>query len=566
MTDLQISAAPAIAAGREALLAGDPHTAVSLFERAVVIAPGEFEARYWLASALLTAGDPRAAEQMEEARTLHALTLARIMEADLGRCQTDAAYADAIASQLYGQKLVAISAVIRRLGLEAGTMSASAMLNYGLAMQHQGRVEEACEVFAAAGRAFPVAAAHQFLLPAVLFCDDGEARHAALAREWAGLYAKPPASAAHANPGRDGRKLRIGYVAPWFAENQLKQFITPLLENHDPAAVSVTLYPTDAASEAGKWPGWIDIHPLGQLSDTEAAAMIRRDGIDVLADCWGHTAGSRLPVFAHKPAPVQIAWLNFIQTTGLSQVDYVLHADGAATDEMASLFTEAIWRIGPVFNAFRPAAGRLPPVPTPALTAGRVTFGSFKHPAKLSGQALDGWTAVLRALPTSRLILKYGYFVDPVLQRATQARFAARGVAPERIEFAGHSSGEAYFQAFREIDLMLDGWPAPGSTTTLDALSNGVPVLVMAERNLAGQYAKSILDAAGLPELVAGTPQAFVERALELCRDLPRLDALRSRTRPAFEASPYCDEAGFARRVEGAFGRMFDRWQRRAAA
>ena len=117
---------------------------------------------------------------------------------------------------------------------------------------------------------------------------------------------------------------------------------------------------------------------------------------------------------------------------------------------------------------------------------------------------------MLRGAPTARLLLKYSYFEDPVLRRATQARFAARGVAPEQLVFDGHSSGQAYYDTFRRIDLMLDAWPAGGSTTTLEALSNGVPVLMMAEPSFAGLYTRNILEVSGLGELVTASPEAFV--------------------------------------------------------
>jgi predicted O-linked N-acetylglucosamine transferase (SPINDLY family) len=339
--------------------------------------------------------------------------------------------------------------------------------------------------------------------------------------------------------------------------------MAPLLENHDPAQVSVTLYPTDSATET-RWPHWIKTRSLGGLDDAAAAALIRQDEIDVLADCWGHSSGSRLTVFAHRPAPVQVAWINYIQTSGLSQIDYVLHADshGSAPIDKA-LYVEDIWPIGPVFNAFRPAPGPLPHVSTPALATGQVTFASFNHPAKLSGVALDAWASILRGAPQARLVLKYGYFADPVLQRATQARFAARGVAPERIQFEGHTTGEAYHRAFQNVDVMLDAWPAPGSTTTLEALSNGVPVLVMPATPTNRLYLTSILSACGLADLVATSAEDFVARALRLAGDLPGLEALRRRVRPGFDGGACCDEVGFTRRVEAAFGEMFDLWAAR---
>lgn len=548
-------------AGREAQLAGDPWSAVQIFEAAVASHPADPEARYWLASARLTAGDPDgAARAMDEARILQTMPLASAMGVDVRRCRSDPAYAADIATHLYARDFVAMSAVVRTLALSAGSPDSYSLLNYGLALQHQGRVEEACHVFSLTAETFPSPQAHQFLLLPTILADDGYARYTAEAKAWIRRYGPPTPAPVLANPPRNGRKLRIGYVAPTFARSQLRQFMAPLLEAHDPEAVEVTLYPAKAETEVG-WPDWIKVRPIGGLDDADAAALIRRDGIDVLADCWGHTAGSRLLVFARRAAPVQLAWINFVLTTGLSQMDYVTQA---TSDELAAsdgLFTERTWPIGPVFTVFRPAEGRLAPTPTPALSAGRITFGSFNHPAKLNDWVLDAWAGVLRNAPESRLLLKYRYFGDPVMQRATQARFVARGVAPERIVFEGHTSGESYFAAFGQVDLMLDAWPAPGSTTTLEALSNGVPVLAMADSCVGGVYARSILEASGLPELVTATPEAFVDRALELTEDLELLNALRARVRPAFEASACCDGPAFTRRVEQAFGQMFDLWR-----
>jgi predicted O-linked N-acetylglucosamine transferase (SPINDLY family) len=549
-------------AGRDALLAGDPWAAIGIFQEHVSRDPADPEPRYWLASAKLTAREADAAAALDGARLLHTLAVAQTLGADPVRCQASAAYAHQIADELYSQNAVAMSGVIRGLGLSAGEVDANRLLSYGLALQHQGRPEEASQVFRVMTETFPSAPLRQFLIYPQLLCDDGDSRHHAEARAWAKLHAPAVFAGPLTNPDRTDRKLKIGYVAPSFAKSQARQFIAPLLDNHDPDTVSVTLYTATADTEA-EWLDWIQVHPIGGLSDSDAAALIRADGIDILADCWGHSAGSRLPIFARRPAPVQIAWINYVQTTGLDQVDYVLHAGAPAPPRVDALFTEEIWPIGPVFNAFRPATGRLAPAPTPALRTGYVTFASFNHPAKLSDWTLDAWASILRGAPTSRLLLKYRYFADPVLQRVTQARFAARGVPPERIVFAGHSGGEAYFESFRQVDMMLDAWPAPGSTTTLDALSNGVPVLVMAESapSIGGFYARTILQAAGLPELVATGAKDFVARALDITADLGRLDALRARVRPGFDNGPCCDEAGFTRRVERIFGDMFDRWR-----
>jgi predicted O-linked N-acetylglucosamine transferase (SPINDLY family) len=553
-----------ISAGREALFAGKPSLAVEEFQAISARAPADHEARYWLASARLASGDiAQGKTDLEDARILHALAFARTLGADIVRCQSDGDYAAEVAARLYANHFVAVSSAVWAMRLSCGTLTAHVLLSYGLALQHQGRSEEASLVFRAAAETFPSASLHQFLLYPQLLCENGDARFATEARAWASLYAPATPAPVQANTGRNASKLRIGYVAPTFANSQVRQFIAPLLESHDPSRVSVTLYPTHPEPEA-VWPAHIAVHPIGDMSDAEAANLIRADGIDVLNDCWGHSAGSRLGIFAARVAPIQVAWINYIQTTGLEQMDYVLHADCDEPSGTDGLFTEQIWRIGPVFNAFRPAAGRLPPGPTPAGRTGRVMFGSFNHPAKLSDATIEAWSAILRRAPGARLTLKYRYFVDPVLQRATQARFAAFSVTPERLVFAGHSTGEEYFRSFADIDLFLDAWPAPGSTTTLEALSNGVPVLVLAGPTLTfggGLYSRSIVQAAGLPELVATSPEDFVDRAIALTADIGRLDALRARVRPGFDGGAICDERGFTSRIETAFCEMYDIYQ-----
>ena len=553
--------------GREALLQGDAGAAAPIFAAGVERNPRDFEARYWLAGALLRLGDAAGAEQaLNDARILHTLSTIGAHGADLPRLKTDPDYANDIATQLYGQQMVAMAGVVWGMAIAGNRLDPTTLTAYGLCLQHQGRVEEANDVYRAAARTFSNSVMHQYAAYAQLFGEDGERRYADEVRAWAATYAKAPAPAPHTNKRLEGRKLRVGYVAPKFAESQLRQFIAPILEAHDRRSVEVVLYPADAATEKG-WPAWITVRPIGQLNDAHAAALIRQDRIDVLNDCWGHTGGSRLGVFAFKPAPVQVAWINFFQTTGLPQMDYVLHAASDDPPDFKGLFTEALWPVGPVFTPFRPGEGRLPPTPTPAKATGVITFASFNHPVKLSAPAIAAWAALLRAKPDSRLLLKYRYFADPVLQTVFQTQFVAHGVAPERLSFAGHSSGEDYFRSFQTVDLMLDSWPAPGSTTSLEALSNGVPVLAMVgpEPNVGGFYARTLLKAVGLADLVATSPEDFVARGLALTEDIERLDRLRARVRPGFDNSAICDEAGFTRGLEQAFREMFERWRSQVA-
>lgn len=549
--------------GQAALAAGDINAAATYFDQAAQASPGDFEARYWLASALIAGGACDAARAvMADAQTLHGVAVIRSLGADMTRFNTEPAYCADLARELYGRKLMGPASVAFGKALDFENLESGLLLSYGLSLQHQGRIAEAAEVFSAAADTFATPMIHEFLLYCLFFAEQGVERYAVEARRWAQLYTSglSPAKAVFGNERAAGRRLRIGYMAPAFTRSQLNQFITPVIEAHDPGAVELTLYVNDPAAETAL-PSHARTRPIAGMTDEAIAAQIRRDRIDILVDLWGHTAGSRLRVFAMRPAPVQVAWMNFVQTTGLAEIDYVIHCDSMAVAGTEALFTETIWSTGEVMVPYRPAPDRPEPAPTPCLASGVVTFGSFNNPMKLSDATVQAWARILQGAPTSRLVLKYGPFVDPVLQRATRARFAAHGVDAGRLHFRGHSAGSEYLAAFQEIDLALDSSPCPGGTTTCDALANGVPVLTLAGGDFYARIGLNAVLACGLPELVAEDWDDYVARALALASDGAALDALRARVLPGFESSAFRDEVGFTRRLEADFRRMFETWE-----
>ena len=556
------SPAELFADGRAALAAGEPLEAANLFALAAQASPSDAELRYWLGTALLAGNEAEVARHyLADAATLHGLAVIRGAGVDMARFERDRAYAADVARQLYAARHMGPASVAFTKALDLDNLDGQLLLSYGLALQHQGRVDEAADVFAAGVEAFGNAAMHEFLLYALFFVEDGVRRYAAEARTWAERYTSglTPAEPRFDNERTAERRLRVGYVGPNFTRSQLRQFVMPVLENHDPAVVELFLYCADPAAEDAL-PDHAKVRAVGGLSDEALAEQVRTDRIDILVDLWGHTAGSRMGVFARKPAPVQIAWVNFVQTTGLPAMDYVLHCDSMETSGADELFVEKIWRTGVVIVPYRPAADRPAPTPTPALASGRITFGSYNHPAKFSDATIAAWSRILDGRPGSRLVLKYGYLVDPVLQRTLQARFAAHGVAAERIEFRGASEGADYLASFQEIDLALDPSPCPGGTTTCDALANGVPVLTLKGEDFYSRIGLNTVIACGLPELIAESWDDYVQRALDFTADPGALDALRARVRPGFEASPFRDEAGFTRRLEADFRRMFELW------
>lgn len=515
---------------------------------------------YWLSAAYGQAGElDKQAETLRTAQAYDALQVIQGVGGDLTRMQQDPAYAAMIGRELYAANLMGPASVALGSAAGAAGVTPDLLLTYGLALQHQGRMAEAVAAFGVAAEVCQSPNVHDFLLYALFFADNGVVRHAEEARRWAELYVPPLDRAAlvFANNRDPGRRLRIGYVTPSFTGGQSRQFITPILDSHDPAQARVYLYPADASRENGL-PASATARSIGGHSDADAAALIRKDRIDVLVDLWGHTAGGRLGMFALKPAPVQVSLVNYLQTTGVPAMDYVVHAECMEAPGTAELFTEKVWPL-PMPAPFRPDP-LMGPTPAPVLRNGYVTFGSFNHPARLNDQTVAAWARVLHAVPGSRLMLKYRYFTDPVLKNATCARFGAHGIDPQRLDFHGHTTGAEYLSAFGDMDLALDPSPCPGGTTSCDALSNGVPVLTLRGPDFYSRIGVICLDAMGMDELIAESWDDYVERARALASDHQALAQLRASIRPRLDASSIRDEVGVTRSLEGAYRKMFAAW------
>lgn len=519
--------------------------------------PGSLQLRYDLAAALFADGQKaEGAAMLDDARLTHGVAVMRAAGADVARMRDDPQYAVQVAGRLYAQRYVACASVAYGMAIARDHVSQEILLSFGLSLMHQGRAEEAIRLFSAAAEMYPGASCAQFALYPHFMVENGVERHAAAARRWASMYALPRGEAKLANSPDPARRLRIGYVGPTFSKSQSRQFMTPLLDHHDRSAVEVFVYPN--RDEPAVWAQPVTVRALGGLNDERACAAIRADGIDVLIDVWGHTAGNRLTMFNHRCAPVQISWLNYLQTTGMAAIDYQLFADSMTSPRMATQFTEEVVHIGATGGPFRPDVRSRSPAPM--LLTGMCTFGAFINPNKLSDQTVAGWSRILAAVPASRLLLKYGYFEDPVLRSVTQTRFAAHGVDPARIVFEGHSTGADYEAAFARVDLALDPSPCPGGTTTLDAMSRGIPVLTLSGDDYYARLQLQIPLGAGLPDMIAQSWDDYVEKAVALAGDPAALDALRDRVLAGLDAAPYTDEPGIARTLERTYRDLFGRW------
>jgi predicted O-linked N-acetylglucosamine transferase (SPINDLY family) len=550
-----------VALAQAEIIAGMPAQAARRLRALVAHDAGDPISQYWLATALGADGDwdgHRVA--MKTAQEVHAFRVIAGSGGDLNRLGADPAYAAQIGDVLYGQRMVGLASAAYGLAAEGAPDNLNLLLRYGLSLQHQGRVEEAVSAFRRACELAPTdGQARGFLLYALFHVPDGVKVHAQAAREFARLFDDAPRKPAESFTNRplQGRKLRIGYVAPDVMGTQLRQFMVPVLEHHNREAVEVFHY---MQAEPAIAPPIGQVRAIGALSDGQAARLIRDDRIDVLIDLWGHTANGRLGVFARRAAPVQASWMNYMQTTGLREMDYLIHPDAMNVPGAQDDCTETLWHIGPDLGPFRPDP-RPDPTPTPALAAGFVTFGSYTHPVRLSDQTLDGWSRILKAVDGSRLVLRYGYYADEVLKNTILTRFAARGVAQARIHFRGHVVQPEYYQSYAEIDLALDPAPCPTGTTSLDAVANGVPVLTLAGADYYSRNGAAIVGPLGLDELITENWDDYVERAVALTADHQALDGLRSRVRAAFDSSSRRDEVGFTCLFEATLADMFQRWR-----
>jgi len=287
------------------------------------------------------------------------------------------------------------------------------------------------------------------------------------------------------------------------------------------------------------------------FDDAALAEQIRADGIDVLVDLSGHTAGSRLTAFAYRPAPVMVSWLGYFATTGLPYLDAVLLDAWHAPPGTEAQFVEPIIRLPQGRFCYQPVSWAPKDVaPPPFERNGRITFGCFNNTAKFNEGVFDVWARVLHAVPDARLILKWRTFNDEAFRQQITDAFVARGIAPERIELRGPSFHADLLKEYADIDIALDPFPFTGGLTSCEALWMGVPVVTWPQSRVVSRQTHAFLHQIGLPALSAKDVDDYVRIAVELANDHERLATLRATLREKMRASPLMDIAGFTRQLE----------------
>jgi protein O-GlcNAc transferase len=436
--------------------------------------------------------------------------------------------------------------------------------NLGNALQHLGRLDEALDVYRQALTIRPDdTSIHGKLLFTLNYHPDRSAEQIFSAyQEFDRRFGMPyrPRRPPPANDRDPERRLRIGYVSPDFRCHSISHFLEPLLAHHDHSSFEITAYAelTQEDQLTAVYRGLVDRWvPTHGLSDDALAERIRADGIDILVDLAGHTAGNRLGVFARRPAPVSATWMGYGYTTGLSAIDYFLTDTIMAPAGCEPLFAERLWRLDAPIGVYRPVSDMGEAGPLPALTHGTVTFGTLTRHVRLNHHVIRVWSELLRRLPTARLIIDSKDFATETVQQQLAERFAAHGIEPTATE---HRLSQPALGRPARMDIGLDCFPHNSGTTLVESLYMGVPFITLAARPSVGRSAVAILTGAGHPEWIAASEAEYVDKAVALASDLERSGRLSARLRTDFEAGPWRDEAGFARRVEQAYRQMWQLW------
>ncbi len=366
-----------------------------------------------------------------------------------------------------------------------------------------------------------------------------------------------------ANDRDADRRLRIGFVSGDLCSHAVVRFFEPFLTGVGRTDLELVAYMTRAREDhvsdrlRPRFDLWRNIYGL---SDDEAADQIEADRIDILVDLSGHSGGNRLMVFARKPAPVQVTWIGHPGTTGLTAIDYRL-TDGLHDPADADgHYSEVLWRLPRVGGIY---SGRvnLPDIRSQALCQerGHVTFGCFNRLTKVGDGVLAAWARIMAAVPDARMFMVVADIDNPEVRGAVETRLAGAGIPLDRLEFHPRADGD-YYHLYHRVDIALDPYPYNGGTTSYDTLSMGVPYVTLRGGHAAARTGAAVLDAIGVPDLIAADEDAYVTIATNLANDRDRLLRLRTELRGRLSASPLMDHEGVAGEIGEAFRAMWRRW------
>jgi predicted O-linked N-acetylglucosamine transferase (SPINDLY family) len=445
----------------------------------------------------------------------------------------------------------------RALSVDPGSVEALTLL--GQCLAQQGNIEEAISHF---DRALAIKPDCESAITKKIFALDfdsrsGFAEHQKVRKQWWHHIGSKVA----ATPLKRGnvldpdRRLAIGYVSSDFRDHSAALAFMPILRNHDRTSFEVACYSCsglkDAVTDECRLISdrWID---ASRMSDDELAEQIRSDGIDILVDLSGHSAGHRLGVFARKPVPVQVTAWGHGTGTGIPQIDYLFSDPFLIPSGFRHLFAEKIYDLPCAITIDRPSFAE-PSLNPPCIARGHITYGVFNRIDKISADAVRVWCQILQAVPQSKLLIKHAAVDDIALRHLLAERFFAYGVRPDRIQYQGATSRAEHLAAYGGVDICLDPFPQNGGVSTWEALYLGVPVVAKFGGSCAGRAAGAILSSVGLNEWVADSDQQYAAIATKYASRPQYLKTLRTELPGKILNSAAGNTETYTRAVEAAY-------------
>ncbi len=345
--------------------------------------------------------------------------------------------------------------------------------------------------------------------------------------------------------------LRVGFVSGDFRNHPVGYFLESVITHLDKTQIELFAYDTQHIEDgltARIKPYFAQWHNIASVSDQLAAEKIHQDGIHILIDLAGHTVDNRLSLFAWKPAPIQVSWLGYFASTGMSFMDYILVDPISVPEQDRSHFIEEVWYLPHTRLCFTPPAADITQnlTPLPALEHGFITFGCFQNLSKINSHVLDLWAKILQQYPKSKLLFKNYGLKDAESKQEFIQTLTASHISRERVILEGGSSRETYLAAYANVDIMLDTFPYPGGTTTCEALWMGVPTLTLAGNTLLGRQGASMLNCVGLENWVATSEDDYIHKAVNYANNRDQLSQLRAELRQKMIKSPLTDAPLFA--------------------
>ncbi|MGJ4942112.1 tetratricopeptide repeat protein [Bradyrhizobium sp. HKCCYLS1011] len=563
--------------------------ALEALDRAITLDAGYVDAYRTRGLAYVMDGQfDKAVEDLQAASTIDSQNYKAILElgmnfgvaerhqqaARLFELAAESAPGVALPQYLYGHFLInqrqferGLSYVDRALALDP--LQAEHHVARGFGFLGQGRVEDAVAAYRRAGELDPANAAVAGTLLFALQHKPGVTRDELLRehKRWAALYrpSAPNDRLSFSNTPDPSRKPRLGLVSADLHRHAVSFLILRAVEQLAALGHEIVCYKTDSKRQDDDFSerykavsvAWRDV---SSSNDAELARQIAEDGVDILFDLAGHTAGNRLSLFAGRAAPIQLGWAGYVGTVGLDTYDGLIADPVEIPPEHDASYVERPIRLPDCYVCYQPPTSAPDVARLPSETAGRFAFGCFNRPAKLNADVGRAWARILAEVPEASILMVYGGLGETSTREAVYAVLERGGLSRERVELIGESEQAKLLEAYGQVDLALDPFPYSAGVTTLEAMWMGVPTVTLVGDTFAGRHSAAHLTAAGLGQFCTTSIDGYIALAVDWTRRRGELAELRSSLRGRLEASPLCDAPRFADHLSRALMQLWTEW------